>query len=75
MLSTLFPAEKTRFVLPLVRASAQHQRLLLPDTAAAEIEPGILECLSKIQAFGISVKYIDGGIILHILCHVTECCQ
>ena len=34
MLSGFLPAEQHRLVLPLVRAAAQHQRLLLPDAGA-----------------------------------------
>ena len=56
MLSLLLPAVETRFVLPLVRTTAQHQRILLPDTAPGQVEPGILECLSKVQPFRICME-------------------
>ena len=59
-------------MLPLVRRSSQHQRLLLPDTAAGEVEPGGIKCLSEIQPLGVGVEHIDGGIIRHDLFHIGK---
>nr|DAL04895.1 MAG TPA: hypothetical protein [Caudoviricetes sp.] len=71
----LLPAVKTRLVLPLVRTVSQHQSILLPDTAPGQVEPGILECLSKVQPLGVSVEDIDGAIVCQMPVHLLECCQ
>lgn len=71
----LLPTVKTRFVLPLVRTTAQHQRILLPDTAPGQVEPGILECLSKVQPLSVSVEDIDGTIVCQMTVHLLERCQ
>jgi len=59
-------------VLPLVRGASQHQRLLLPDTAAGEVEPGGVKRFSKIQPLGVGVEHIDGGIVCHNLFHIGK---
>ena len=65
MLTALLPSEQTRLVLPLVRASSKYQSILLPDAAPGKIKSGILKCLTEIQTFRISMKYINGCILLH----------
>ena len=75
MLSLLLPAVETRFVLPLVRTTAQHQRILLPDTAPGQVEPGILECLSKVQPFRICMEDVDGTVVCKMVVHLLERCQ
>ena len=75
MLPLLLPAVKTRFVLPLVRTAAQHQRILLPDTAPGQVEPGILECLSKVQPFRICMEDVDGTVVCQMTVHLLERCQ
>ena len=66
------PAKKARLVLPLVRAAAQHQGVLLPYAAAGQVKACVLECLAEVQPLGICVEYIDGSILLHVLLHVDE---
>ena len=53
-------------MLPLVRAAPQHQGVLLPDAAPGQIKSGILESLAKIQALGIDMEHIDGGVGFHV---------
>ena len=59
-------------MLPLVRGASQHEGLLLPDTAAGEIEPGSVKRLSEVQPLSVGVEYIDGGIIRHDLLHIGK---
>ena len=59
-------------MLPLVRGATQHQRLLLPDTAAGEIEPSGIKRLAEIQPLGVGVEHIDGGIVRHDLLHIGK---
>ena len=72
VLAFLLPAVKTRLVLPLVGRASQHQRLLLPDTAAGEIEPSSVKSLSEVQPLGVGVEHIDGGIVCHDLLHIGK---
>ena len=72
MLTVQLPAEQARLVLPLVRAAAQNQGVLLPDAAPGQIKAGILESLAEIQALGIGMEHIDGGVGFHVLFHVYE---
>ena len=75
MLTLLLPTIQTRLVLPLVRTAPQHQSILLPDTAPGQVEPGILECLSEVQAFGICMEDVDGTVIGQMPVHLLERCQ
>ena len=72
VLAFLLPAVKARLVLPLVGGASQHQRLLLPDTAAGEIEPSSVKSLSEIQPLSVGVEHIDGGIVRHDLLHIGK---
>ena len=47
VLAFLLPAIKIRLVLPLIRRASQHQRLLLSDIAAGEVELGGVKCLAE----------------------------
>lgn len=58
VLTFLLPTVETRLMLPLVRGASQHEGLLLPDTAAGEVEPGCVKCPAEIQSLGVSVKAI-----------------
>ena len=44
-----------------------YQGLLLPDTAAGEIEPSSVKSLSEVQPLSVGVEHIDGGIVRHDL--------
>ena len=68
----LLPAIETRFVLPLVRRAPQHQGLLLPDTAAGEVEPCSVKRLAEVQSLGIGMKHIDGGVVRHDLLRIGK---
>ena len=72
VLAFLLPAVKARLVLPLIRRAPQHQGLLLPDTAAGEVEPCGSKRLAKIQPLSVGVEYINGGIIRHDLLHIRK---
>ena len=48
VLAVFLPAVENRLMLPLVRGSPQYQRLLFPDTAAGEVEPGSVKRLAEI---------------------------
>ena len=67
MLTLLLPAEQARLMDPLIGTAPQHQRILLPDTAAGKLESCILECLSEVQPFRISVPYIDAAVIASMM--------
>jgi hypothetical protein len=64
MLALLLPPEETRFVNPLVRASSEDERILLPDTAAGKLEPCLLECPAEIEPLRIGMPYIDASVII-----------
>ena len=53
MLALLFPPEETRLMNPLIGASAQHQRILLPDTAARKLEACLLDNANNLSDIGI----------------------
>ena len=63
MLALLLPAEETRLMNPLVRTASEHERILLPDTAAGKLESSLLECSAEVQSFSIGVPYIDAAVI------------
>ena len=75
MFPARFPSVKAGFVLPLVRTSAKHQCILLPDTAPGQLKPCRLKRLSEIQSFRIRMEYIYGGIRFHVLFHVYKGCK
>ena len=58
VLAVLHPAVEHGLVLPLVRGSPQHERVLDPDTTARELEACVLEGTAEVQTFGISVEHI-----------------
>ena len=66
------PAEQDRLMPPLIWASPQHQRLLLPDAGAGKIEPGVRKRPAKIQSLGVRMEYIDRRIIRHTCFHVLK---
>ena len=72
VLAFLLPAVEARLVLPLVRGASQHEGLLLPDTAAGEIEPSSVKSLSEVQPLSVGVEHIDGGIVRHDLLHIGK---
>lgn len=75
MFSGFLPAEQARLMLPLIRATAQHQRLFFPDASAGKIKPSIREGLTEIQPFSVRVEHIDAGVIRHCMFHLCESVQ
>ena len=72
MLPIQLPAEQARLVLPLVRAAAQDQGVLLPDAATGQVETCVLEGLAEVQPLRIGMEHINGCIPFHVLLHVDE---
>ena len=72
VLAAQLPAEQAGFMPPLIRRTPQHKGVLFPDTAPRKIEPGIVKCFSEVQALGIRMENIDGGILRHVLLHANK---
>ena len=72
MRTVFSPAIQARLVLPLVGASAQHQPVFYPDTAAGQVEPSLLKCLPEIQSFGVGMKDINRAVLCKSLEHLLK---
>ena len=59
VLAVFLPAVEARLMLPLIGAAAQHEGLLLPDTAPGQIKTRIGKCPAEVQPFGVCVENID----------------
>lgn len=71
VLAGLFPTEQAGLVNPLIRAPAQHQRILFPDAATGEIEACVPEGLTEVQPFSICVPDIDAAVIGKVGVHAA----
>ena len=72
MLALLLPTEQDRLMSPLIRAPASHQRLLLPDTGAGEIESRVRERPAEVQPLRICMEYVDRRIVRHTRFHILK---
>ena len=68
----LLPAEQDRFMSPLIRAPASHQRSFLPDTGAGEIESRVRERPAEVQPLRICMEYVDRRIVRHTRFHILK---
>ena len=71
MLPGLLPAEQARFMNPLEWRTAEHERVLFPDTATGEVEARVPECFTEIEALGVGVPNVDRTVIGQIGVHAA----
>ena len=56
---------------PLVRAAAQDERVLLPDTTAGQIKACILKCFPEVKSLRICVPDVDAAVISEVGMHAA----
>ena len=66
MLAVLQETVHNRLMLPLIIRAAQHQRILHPDTASGEVEPGVDESPAEVQAFRVRVEDVGRAAFLEV---------
>ena len=71
MLPGLLPAEQARFMNPLEWRTAEHERVLFPDTATGEVEARVPECFTEIEALGVGVPNVDRTVIGQVGVHAA----
>ena len=62
-LALQLPAEQAGLINPLIGAPAQDQAVLLPDTAAGQVEARVLESHTEVQSLSVSVPDVDASIV------------
>ena len=72
MLSVFLPTEQARFVLPLIRTSAENQARFLPNAATRKIKACGIECSAEVESLRVGMEYIDGRIVCHDLFHIRK---
>ena len=72
MLAVLQEPVKHRLVLPLIITATKNERVLNPDATTRQMETCVLECVTEIQAFGVSVENISRRPRLCVCDHILE---
>ena len=73
MLAVLQESVKHRLMLPLIIRASKHQGVLHPDAHARQMEPGVNERLSEVQALGVRMEDVCRAALFERVSHALEC--